>query len=104
LILGFLHLPSILLEINIQTNKEMIMAPPARSIVVIDDQMELTALVKAFLEKEAYRVIAFVDPAIALEYFSQTLENHSLIITDMRMLGICGTELAKKVRKGKCYD
>lgn len=50
--------------------------------------MELTALFKAFLEKEGHMVIAFVDPVIALEYFNQTSENHSLIIIDMRMPGV----------------
>jgi CheY-like chemotaxis protein len=75
------------------------MAPPDRSIIVVDDEMELTSLFKAFLEKEGYMVMAFVDPLIALEYFNQTWRNHSLIITDMRMPVMCGIELAKKIRE-----
>jgi DNA-binding response OmpR family regulator len=69
------------------------------SVIVVDDEIELSILYKEFLIKEGYNTISFSDPLMALEYFKETSANHSLIITDMRMPGICGIELAKKIRE-----
>jgi CheY-like chemotaxis protein len=69
------------------------------SIVVIDDEVELTTLFKEFLEREGYEVLSFTDPLIALEYIKETSNNHSLIITDLRMPGLCGITLAKNIRQ-----
>jgi CheY-like chemotaxis protein len=33
-----------------------------------------------------------------LEYFKQTCDKHSLIITDLRMPRLCGIDLAKSIR------
>ena len=40
-----------------------------------------------------------MDPVLALKYFKETSNKHSLIITDLRMPGLNGLELAKKVRE-----
>ena len=71
----------------------------SRSVMVVDDETELAILFKTFLEKEGYKTVSFSDPILALEYFKETSVNHSLIITDMRMPGMCGIELAKKIRE-----
>ncbi|HET6590025.1 MAG TPA: response regulator [Candidatus Nitrosocosmicus sp.] len=72
---------------------------PIHSVIVIDDEMELAALFKVFLSKEGFGAISFTDPLLAFEYFKDTFDKHSLIITDMRMPGMCGIELAKKIRE-----
>jgi two-component system, cell cycle response regulator CpdR len=69
-----------------------------RSIMVVDDEMELANMFKSFLENEGYNAITFVDPVLALEYFKQTSDKPSLIITDLRMPGLCGLDLAKSIR------
>lgn len=61
------------------------MSPNSRSIIVVNDEVELATLLKTFLENEGYHAISFVDPVLALEYYEQTSEEHSLIITDLRM-------------------
>jgi DNA-binding response OmpR family regulator len=66
---------------------------------VVDDEIELATLFKSFLQNEGYDAISFSDPLVALEYFKETSARHSLIITDMRMPGMCGIELAKKIRQ-----
>ena len=71
----------------------------APSIIVVDDEIELASLFKEFLTKVGYDVISFTDPVVALEYFKDTPDKHSLIITDLRMPGLNGIELAKKVRE-----
>jgi len=70
----------------------------SRSIIVVDDELELASLFKAFLKNEGYDVISFTDPVLALEYYKETADKHSLIITDLRMPGICGIDLAKSIR------
>ena len=69
------------------------------SIMVVDDEMELASLFKTFLTSSGYNAVSFSDPLLALEYFKETYDKHSLIITDMRMPGMCGIELANKVRE-----
>ena len=71
----------------------------AKSVIVIDDEIELSSLFKEFLEKEGYDAMSFSDPLMALEYFKETIDKHSLIITDMRMPGMSGIEFAKKIRE-----
>ena len=75
------------------------MSSTIRSIIVVDDEVELAILFKEFLENQGYNAISFVDPVMALEYFKQTSDKHSLILTDFRMPGICGIDLAKKIRE-----
>jgi CheY-like chemotaxis protein len=66
--------------------------------MVVDDEMELANMFKSFLENEGYNAITFVDPVLALEYFKQTSDKPSLIITDLRMPGLCGIDFAKNIR------
>jgi CheY-like chemotaxis protein len=69
------------------------------SILVVDDELELASLFKEFLRNEGYNVVSFTDPVLALEYFKETKEKHSLIITDLRMPDTSGIDLAKSIRK-----
>ena len=71
----------------------------SRSIIVVDDEPELTSLFKAFLKNQGYDVISFTDPVLALEYYKKTANKHSLIKTDLRMPSICGIDLTKNVRE-----
>ena len=71
----------------------------SRSIIVVDDELELACIFKEFLKNEGYDVVSFTDPVLALEYYKETADKHSLIITDLRMPGICGIDLAKSIRE-----
>ena len=70
----------------------------SRSIILVDDELELACIFKEFLKNEGYDVVSFTDPVLALEYYKETADKHSLIITDLRMPGICGIDLAKSIR------
>src|SRR5215210_3666260 len=67
--------------------------------MVVDDELELACLFKEYLKKEGYDVVSFTDPVLALEYYKETAAKHSLIITDLRMPGIRGIDLAKSIRE-----
>jgi DNA-binding response OmpR family regulator len=74
-------------------------SPSRHSIVLVDDEMDLVLLFRAFLEKDGHIVVPFSDPELALEYFKQTPMNHTLLITDLRMPGLSGIDLACSIRK-----
>jgi CheY-like chemotaxis protein len=69
------------------------------SIMVIEDERELAALFKAFLENMGYDTVTFTDPLMALEFFKQGTKEISLILTDLRMPQMSGIELAAEIRK-----
>jgi CheY-like chemotaxis protein len=75
------------------------MLPSACSIMVVDDEGELATLFKTFLDQEGHIAFSFTDPTLALEYFKQTPDKHSLIITDLRMPSLSGLQLARKIRE-----
>lgn len=73
--------------------------PSACSIMVVDDESELATLFKTFLDQDGHTAFSFTDPVLALEYFKQAPDKHSLIITDLRMPSLSGLQLARKIRE-----
>ena len=43
-------------------------------------------------------VFSFIDPIKAFEHFTENKENYTLVISDLRMPGLNGLELLKKVK------
>jgi DNA-binding response OmpR family regulator len=54
------------------------MSSATYSIIVVDDEIELATLFKTFLNQQGFNTISFVDPLLALEYFRETSDKHSL--------------------------
>lgn len=73
--------------------------PSPLSILIVDDEEELAALFKHSVEAMGLEAVSFTNPLLAFEYFKNNKNKFSLVITDLRMPGICGLELAKKVRE-----
>ncbi len=69
------------------------------SIPLVDDEQELTNMYNTFLKTSGYRSICFIDPSEALEHYEKNAEKYCLVITDLRMPGISGIDLANKIRK-----
>lgn len=74
-------------------------SPTKHSIMLVDDEMELVSLFWAFLETDGHTVVPFSEPELVLEYFKETSTNHALLITDLRMPGLNGIDLAYNIRK-----
>ena len=68
-------------------------------ILVIDDDEDILNLFGDFLKKEGYGVNSFLDPLKALEEIHRRPQRYSIIITDVRMPGISGIELIRRIRK-----
>ncbi len=69
------------------------------TILIVDDEEELTTLYKEFVRTMGYDAVSFTNPLLALEHYKQRVDKYSLIITDLRMPGMCGLEFAHKIRE-----
>jgi signal transduction histidine kinase len=67
------------------------------SILVVDDEVGIGETVKLSLEMVGYHVVFFSDPRKALEHFEANTPD--LVITDLRMPGMSGWELAAEMKR-----
>jgi two-component system, cell cycle sensor histidine kinase and response regulator CckA len=73
-------------------------APPGRSILVVEDEAANLAIVTRILEREGYTVHTAVDGAAALEVIAGHGDELGLVLSDVTMPGMSGTELAEHIR------
>lgn len=70
------------------------------SALAIDDDADIAFLLKQFLEKMGYNAVSFTNPMLAFEHLqNNNQKTYSLIITDLRMPGMSGLDLANKIRE-----
>jgi DNA-binding NtrC family response regulator len=71
-----------------------------RIVSVVDDDLYITHLFHDALSEniDNVSVFSFTDPVIALEHFSDNKDAYALVIADLRMPGLNGLELLKKVK------
>ena len=67
-------------------------------ILIIDDDLELTALIKKFLENNKYKVSSFDNPKVALQSLEKK-HNYELIILDITMPEMDGFQVLREIRK-----
>lgn len=70
-------------------------------IMVVDDEPDLLKMVEMYLRAWGFEVIAFSDPIKALTFFRQNAMFVSLVVTDVRMPGMSGIELAQHILRLK---
>ncbi len=73
------------------------------TILVVDDQHNIRALLRMYLEREGFRVVEAADGETAL----QRLRDHSppdLLILDLMLPGVDGWEICRQVRAGSHGD
>jgi DNA-binding NtrC family response regulator len=72
-----------------------------KSIVsVVDDDVYIAQLFHEALSENinGISVFSFTDPIMAFQHFTENKENYALVISDLRMPGLNGLELLKKVK------
>jgi DNA-binding NtrC family response regulator len=79
---------------------EPCMSSNDRIVSVVDDEIYITKLFHEALRQniDGISVFSFIDPVKAFEHFTENSENYTLVISDLRMPGLNGLELLKKVK------
>ncbi len=67
-----------------------------KTLLIVDDEVDITEMLQAFLELVGYRVVIASDGNEALRKAAS--EKPDLVITDMMMPGMDGAELIQKLR------
>lgn len=67
---------------------------------VVDDDLDISKLFQIALSEnmEEITVVSFNDPIRALEHFNENKSEYVLVISDLRMSGLNGLELLKRVK------
>lgn len=69
----------------------------AETILVAEDELDVRALACTFLRSQGYTVLEGLDPQHALRLAQENLGQLRLLVTDVVMPGMRGTELAERV-------
>lgn len=69
-------------------------------VSVIDDDVDISRLFYEALREniKGVNVFSFNDPILALEHFAENKSTYALVISDLRMPGLNGLGLLKKVK------
>lgn len=69
-------------------------------VAIIDDESDIVNLFRDALSKiDGLSIFTFTDPMAALEHFNINKGAYALLISDLRMPGINGTDLIYKIKK-----
>lgn len=71
------------------------------SILAVDDNRDISSLITRSLQRCGFSVNGFTDPHLALKDFEMNVMRYVLVITDFRMQGMNGIELAIKIKEIK---
>ena len=71
------------------------------NILLVEDEKDLLRLIQKYFEKNGLYVRAYTSPLLALEEFMKNTHDngYDLVISDFRMPGMNGIELATLIRK-----
>jgi CheY-like chemotaxis protein len=69
-----------------------------RSILVVDDEIDIINSVKRWLEADGFKVHGIADPLQALEYFQNNSDDIDVVLSDIRMRKIDGRDLVKRIK------
>ena len=68
-----------------------------KSILAVDDELDILNLIKQSLDMNGFKVCTFTDALAALEHFKSNSRYYDIIISDIRMPGMNGYEFIKHV-------
>jgi DNA-binding NtrC family response regulator len=76
------------------------MSSKNRMVSVVDDDVSTATFFHEALRQniDGISVFSFIDPVKAFEHFTENKDNYALVISDLRMPGLNGLELLKKVK------
>ncbi len=69
------------------------------NLLVVDDDSDIAQVLKQGLLKNGFLVSAFTSPERALQNFQSNSGDYGLMLSDIRMPGMSGIKLARKVKE-----
>ena len=70
-----------------------------RSILVVDDELDIVNLFTELLKNRKYDVFGFTNPLKALEDYKKNYDQYGMVITDIRMPEMNGFDLVNNIKK-----
>jgi DNA-binding NtrC family response regulator len=72
---------------------------PFANLLIVDDDPDIAHVLKQGFLKNRFLVSAFTNPEEALKNFQSKSEDYCLMLSDIRMPGMSGIRLARKVKE-----
>lgn len=72
---------------------------PLANLLIVDDDPDIAHVLKQGFLKNRFLVSAFTNPEEALQDFQSKSEDYCLMLSDIRMPGMSGIKLARKVKE-----
>lgn len=72
---------------------------PLANLLIVDDDPDIAQVLKQGFLKNGFLVGAFTNPEEALQNFQSHSEDYCLMLSDIRMPGMSGIKLARKVKE-----
>jgi DNA-binding NtrC family response regulator len=87
--------------VNQESKTSVKVSSSEKFVSVVDDEIDISHLFRDALceDLEGMKVLSFNDPITALQHYTENKSAYSLVISDLRMPGLNGLELLKKVKE-----
>ena len=72
---------------------------PLARLLIVDDEYDIVQVLKLDLQQNGFLVNEFTNPEEALQSFKSNAESYCLLLSDVRMPGLSGIQLARKVKE-----
>jgi DNA-binding NtrC family response regulator len=72
---------------------------PLARLLIVDDEYDIVQVLKLGLQQNGFLVNEFTNPEEALQSFKSNAESYCLLLSDVRMPGLSGIQLARKVKE-----
>jgi response regulator RpfG family c-di-GMP phosphodiesterase len=74
-------------------------ASPRKTVCLVDDEIDITLVMRKGLEQDGYIVHDYNDPIKAWDYFKENGRNCTVVLSDVRMPGMNGFEFCRRVKE-----
>ena len=72
---------------------------PFARLLIVDDDPDIAQVLKLGLQQNGFLVDSFTNSEEALQSFKSNAESYRLLLSDVRMPGLSGIQLARKVKE-----